>query len=333
MAKQFGGIARIFSKKGTKGKVIFYGVILVLFAFLPLYITKYYSRNVASYILIYMLAATSLRLITVSGDLSFAHGAFMGFGAYVAGVMSKWLSVPWFITIPIGGVCSLIIAVITAYPFTRLRKTYYTMCSMFLATAILLLVSVLRKWTGGNTGLSGIKGLTTNRVVNYYIVFVTVSVCMGIMYRIEHSQIGRDFMAIAQSHQVASSIGINERLYRIIGIGLGCFFAGIAGGLYAHYSTVITVELFELNGTLWLFLYVIVGGADDFAGPIIGAIVLRLIPELVRNLGIYADYVSVAALILVVYAFPKGIVSIKVIVERIRDKQWGKNSSAPPEAN
>ena len=80
--------------------------------------------------------------------------------------------------------------------------------------------------------------------------------------------------AIAQSHLVASSVGINEGGYRVLAVGVGCFFVGLAGAAYAHYNLVVSPTSFDLTATLWLVMYVLIGGISSFAGPIVGTAIL-----------------------------------------------------------
>jgi ABC-type branched-subunit amino acid transport system permease subunit len=144
----------------------------------------------------------------------------------------------------------------------------------------------------------------------YYFFLGLTSVSALALYRFEFSRIGDNWKAIAQSHLVASSVGINEGFYRIFAVGVGCFFAGLAGAGYAHYNLVISASSFSFLATLWLVMYVLVGGIDSFAGPIVGTFILFLMPEMVRDLKYYSPFVSVAVLILVVYLVPKGLVGL-----------------------
>ena len=134
---------------------------------------------------------------------------------------------------------------------------------------------------------------------------------------------GDNLKAIAQSHLVASSVGINEGFYRILAVGVGCFFAGLAGSCYAHYNLVISSSSFNFLATLWLVMYVLVGGIESFAGPIVGTFILFLVPEMARDLEYYSPYVSAAVLIVVVYLLPKGLVSLPQVL-RGREKHEKK---------
>jgi branched-chain amino acid transport system permease protein len=105
---------------------------------------------------------------------------------------------------------------------------------------------------------------------------------------------------------VAASVGINEARYRILASAIGCLFAGLAGAFYAHYNSVIGIDSFGLMSTILLLIYVIVGGARNFFGPVIGVVLLMTIPELLRSLREYTPYISAAILLIVVYLMPNG---------------------------
>ena len=154
----------------------------------------------------------------------------------------------------------------------------------------------------------------TSKVPYYYFFLGLALVSIIALYRFEFSRIGTNLKAIAQSHLVASSVGINEGWYRVLAVGVGCFFAGLAGAGYAHYNLVLSPASFNFMATLWLVMYVLIGGIDSFAGPIIGTVILILIPEFFRDLKIYSPFISAAILLIVVYLMPQGLVSLPQLV-------------------
>jgi branched-chain amino acid transport system permease protein len=170
-------------------------------------------------------------------------------------------------------------------------------------------------WTGGYTGLSGIPPLFTASQVPYYYFFLMLAlVSIIVLHRFEFSRIGTNLKAISQSHMVASSVGINEGFYRILAVGVGCFFVGLTGAAYAHYNLVLSTSSFDLMATLWLVMYVLIGGIDSFPGPIIGTFVLVLIPEIFRDLKIYSPYLSAGMLLIVVYLMPQGLAGLPQLI-------------------
>jgi branched-chain amino acid transport system permease protein len=231
----------------------------------------------------------------------------MGIGAYTSATAAIWLGwTPW-VTIPLGALVAMGVGVIIGYPFARLRAVYYAMISLFFGMLIISAVKAFDTWTGGAAGLTGIPTLLGYPKTPYYYFFLGLTiVCLLVLYRLEFSRTGITWKAIAQSHEVAASVGINEAWYRILASAIGCLFAGLAGAAYAHYNSVIGIDSFGLMSTILLLIYVIVGGARNFFGPVIGVVLLMTIPELLRSLREYTPYISAAILLIVVYLMPNG---------------------------
>ncbi len=287
--------------------------VIILVAVLPLLIGSPYVLHVLVMTFMYLIATVSLRTITISGQFPLAHGAFVAIGAYFAAMTSKWLGwQPW-LTIPLAGLAAAGIGMATGYPFARLRALYYAMGSLFFGIGIISIISAGGTWTGGYSGLTGISPLfsiATSKASYYWFFLGLVLASALALYRFEFSRIGIDLKAIAQSHLVASSVGISETRYRVLAVGFGCFFAGIAGAAYAHYNLVVSPTSFNFMMTLWLVMYALVGGIGSFAGPFIGTFVLFLIPEFFHDLKTYLPFVSAVILIIVVFLLPQGLVAL-----------------------
>jgi branched-chain amino acid transport system permease protein len=289
--------------------------LVVIIALLPLLLGSPYFLHIMILTFIYIVAAVSLRTITISGQFPLAHGAFMGIGAYLAAMASKQLGwSPW-LAIPSAAVVTMFIGMLIGYPFARLRALYYAMGSLFFGIGVVYIIQAGGSWTGGYSGLSGIQPMLGSSKMAYYYFFLGLTLVSIIaLYRFEFSRIGINLKAIAQSHLVASSVGINEAWYRILAVGMGCFFVGLAGAGYAHYTMVLSPTSFNFMATLWLVMYVLIGGINSFAGPIIGTFILILIPEFFRDLKIYSPFISAAILLIIVYLMPQGLVSLPQIV-------------------
>jgi branched-chain amino acid transport system permease protein len=292
--------------------------LVVIVALLPLPFGSPYLLHILILAFIYIIAAVSLRTITISGQFPLAHGAFMGIGAYSAAMIAKWLGwSPW-LTIPLGALVAMGIGMLIGYPFARLRALYYAMGSLFFGIGVVYIIQAGGQWTGGYSGLSGIPPLFplgTSKVPYYYFFLGLAVVSLLALYRFEFSRIGINLKAIAQSYPVAASVGINEAWFRVLAVGVGCFFAGLAGAGYAHYSMVLSGNSFSFMATLWLVMYVLIGGINSFIGPIIGTFILILIPEFARGLKEYSPYLSAVLLIIVVYLMPQGLVSLPRLIK------------------
>jgi branched-chain amino acid transport system permease protein len=307
------------SKMGRRkwAKPAAYAGLVVIIALLPVFLVSHYILHILILTFIYIIAAVSMRTITISGQFPLAHAAFMGIGAYLAGMASKWLGwSPW-LTIPMAALVTAGIGVLMGYPFARLRALYYAMGSLFFGIGVVHIIYAGGVWTGGYSGLTAIPPLFpfgTPKVSYYYFFLGLTLVSIIALYRFEFSRIGTNLKAIAQSHLVASSVGINEGWYRVLAVGVGCFFVGLAGAGYAHYNSVLSPASFGFMATLWLAMYVLIGGIGSFAGPIIGTAILVLMPEFSRDLKIYSPFISAIILGLVVYLMPQGLVSLPRLV-------------------
>jgi len=317
-------------RKWTKPSIL--AGLVVLIALLPVIHGSSYITHIFILTFIYIIAAVSLRTITISGQFPLAHGAFMGIGAYIAGMASKWLGWPPWLTMPLGGLMAMGIGMLIGYPFARLRALYYAMGSLFFGIGVTYIIYAGGIWTGGYAGLVGIQSMFGSSKVAYYYFFLGLTVvCLLALYRFEFSRIGITLKAIAQSHLVASSVGINEGWYRIMVVGVGCFFAGLAGAGYAHYNTVLSPASFGFMATLWLVMYVLLGGIKSFAGPIIGTTILVLLPEFARDLKVYSPYLSAFLLLIVVFLMPQGLVSLpKLVMSWYSERKKGKKITHVP---
>lgn len=299
---------------GNSEKMIksgFYAILFIILIVCPLLIKSPYLIHIFNLTFIYIIVAVSFRTIMTSGQLPLSHAGFMGIGAYTSSSVAIWFGwTPW-ITIPFGALLAMGIGIIMGYPFARLRTVYYAMISLFFGILIISSIKAFESWTGGAAGLTGIPPLFGYSKIPYYYFFLLLtSSCLLVLYRFEFSRTGLTWKAIAQSYQVAASVGINEARYRILASAIGCLFSGLAGATYAHYNGVIGITSFNLMSTILLLIYVIVGGADSFFGPVIGVILLMTVPELLRGLREYVPYISATILLIVVYLMPKGVAGL-----------------------
>jgi len=332
--------------KGANKRIkpaIFVGLVIFFFL-LPLLIESPYYLHTFIITLIYIIAASSLRTILVSGQISIAHAAFMGVGAYISSILAKEFNCPLWFTIPMGGVSAMIVGALVGYPLTRVRAIYFSMVSLFLGLAIVAAIGVFQKFTGGDIGLIGIPPLSSltipglpginflsSKVPYYYFFLLLTLFVLLILYRLEHSRIGMSWKAIAQSYLVASSVGINESGFRVLAIAVGCFFAGIAGAGYAHYNMVLTSSSFGFLSSINLLIYVLVGGTGSFVGPVIGTTVLIIVPEIFRWLKAFTPFVFGGIMLVVVFLMPQGIAGVfeqfRAVLKQFWEEKTRRNVS------
>jgi branched-chain amino acid transport system permease protein len=314
-------------QRGKLTKVATYAGVVIIALLLPLLITSPYRLHTFIMALIFIIAASSLRTIAISGQISLGHAGFMSVGAYTAGVVAKYLGwMPW-VTIPLGGLATMAAAVIVGYPFVRLRAMYFSIVSLFFGIGILGVNSVLQKWTGGYNGFIGVPPLFAGSKVPYYYFFLGLALLsLFVLWRFEFCRIGTTLKAVAQSHLVASCVGINESGYRVLALAVGCFFVGLAGAGYAHYNLVLAHSSFDLLASIYLLIYILVGGIGSFAGPIIGTAVLVLIPELFRGLKEFIPFLFAGIMITVIFVMPQGLAGLPGQIRSWLTKRSGERT-------
>jgi branched-chain amino acid transport system permease protein len=285
--------------------------LVAILAAIPLLVKSIYYLHILILVYIYVIAASSLRMIAISGQLSLGHAGFMGIGAYTSAVLAKEFGwTPW-LTMPLGALTTMVVAVAVGYPFSRLRTFYFSMVSLFFGIGILAVNTIFSRYTGGYYGLAGIPPLFVGSKVPFYFFFLGLMVLsLLFLYRFESCRIGTCLKAVAQSQEVASSVGIDDAGYRVLALAVGCFIVGLAGAGYAHYDLVLSQSKFDLLASINLMVYIVVGGTGSFAGPIIGAAVLVVIPEVFRGLKMFTPYVFAGIVILVISFLPQGLAGL-----------------------
>ena len=325
---------RIKSFLGQHKRITTLASLALLIGFLfamPILGLRIYYMHILIGVFIWIIVASSLRVLDLSGQGSIGHAAFMAIGAYTSGILAKYLGwSPW-ITMLIGIGATIIIAFLVAIPFTRVRGIYFTMVSLFFGIGVLAVNQVFSKYTGGYSGIGTIPMLFGyNKTPYYYFILALMLVCLGLMYRLEHSRIGLTWKAVAQSHTVASSIGINEAWQRILCFGVACTFSGVAGVAYAHYFALLTQETFSFGTSINVFVYMTVGGAGLFAGPIVGTAALLIIPEIFRHLKEYVPFIFAGILLLVLFLMPQGLAGLPNQIKRWREEHPRKAKKVEP---
>ncbi|MGD9117788.1 MAG: branched-chain amino acid ABC transporter permease [Dehalococcoidia bacterium] len=310
------------------------GIIILCFC-VPLFVTGPYQLHMLIMAGVAIILASSVRLISSSGLLSLAHGGMMAIGAYTSALLVMKLGISSWVSLLAAGVAAGLFALVIGYPFVRLKGLYFALTTVFLNEVINLIISQWKSLTGGTSGIISIPhpdpivipGLITidfsSKVDFYYFILVLTLVILLILYAFEHSRIGQTWRSIGQAPAVAESIGINVPRYQVMGFVIGCFFAGVTGAFYSHYITALTPSSFNMFWSIYIVIYMTVGGMGSFAGPIIGAFLLTLLPETASVLKEYQPYVFAGVLILVTFLLPDGLVSLPGRVKAFIKKRRG----------
>jgi branched-chain amino acid transport system permease protein len=240
-----------------------------------------YTSQVLTFIGINCILALSLYVTVLAGQLSVGHAAFMGIGAYTSTLLvTKW-GVPFFLSAPAGAVMGGLFGILIGLPTLRLKDLYLVIAT--LAFNIIWVVVVMNlEALGGALGIFNVPKATNNTVV-----FASLAVMVFFFYRLQDSRLGRAFRSIQEDEAAARAMGVNAVYYKVYAFSIGAFLAGYAGALYAHFVTFISPHDFEVDRSIEILLFVVLGGSQTYLGPLCGALLLTLAPEFLRFLAEY----------------------------------------------
>ncbi|KDE69695.1 branched-chain amino acid ABC transporter permease [Fusobacterium necrophorum DAB] len=265
-----------------------------------------YQISVIILICINIILAVSLN-ITVGclGQITIGHAGFMSVGAYTAALFSKSAlvaGVPGFlIALILGGIMSGIIGVIIGIPALRLNGDYLAIITLAFGEIIRVFIEYF-DFTGGAQGLRGIPKFNNFDLIYWIMIFSAI-----LMFSLMTSRHGRAILAIREDEIASSASGINTTYYKTFAFTLSAIFAGIAGGIYAHNLGVLGAKQFDYNYSINILVMVVLGGMGSFTGSIIAAIVLTLLPEVLRE---FSDYRMIAYAVILIFMMifrPKGL--------------------------
>lgn len=268
---------------------------------------------------IWVILASSFNLLLSTGQLSLGHMAFFGIGAYTSALLAKGVGIPFLLALPAGGFMACLAGLLIGRITLKMRGAYFVLVTFALAEIARLVAVNWVSLTGGPMGLRDIPmpsiaipglfsiSVTTYRS-HYYLAVVIMLITIYVMYRLFNSRYGRAFAALRQAEGLAASVGIGYYDLVTVAVVVSAFLAGVSGSLYAHYVTLISPEIFAFGYMITLLIMVIGGGRNTIVGPIVGATVFTILPELLRSLAIYHMLVFGILLILTVRFMPEGLV-------------------------
>ena len=266
--------------------------------------------------------ASSLNLLAgYTGMLALAHGAFFGIGAYTAAVLLTRSGVSFILVLWIAAFTAAVLSTGLSLPSLRVRDDYFAITSFAIQMVFFGLFNNWIELTGGPLGIAGIPRPTIfGWRIDAQIDFVVISICIlalsvVLVSRLVHSPFGRVLRAIREDEVVTQSLGKNVAYFKMTACAMSAAMAGCAGAVYAPFVTFIDPTGFTVNESILVLSMVILGGAGTLRGPLLGALILVALPELLRFVGlpsaIAANLRQVfygSALILMVLFRPGGIV-------------------------
>lgn len=261
---------------------------IILALFPPLFLSQYWL-HVMIISLFYVMMASSWNLIAgFTGQVSFAHAAFSGVGAYTSGMLTVYLGLPPWLGILIGMGVAALLGFGLGYLCIRMGGIYLSLTTLGFSEILRIIITNEDQWTRGTMGLQVPGFFVEYSKTSYYYLFLIVTILLLIViYKIIHSEMGLTFRAVLNDEVAASSSGINTVRVRVLAFAISSAMAGLAGGFYGHYLMLITPDVPSLGQMFLVLAMAVIGGMGSFAGPIVGSFVLEILSEYIR---VYGEY-------------------------------------------
>lgn len=277
----------------------------------PFVIATPYAMNVMTSAVIFVMLAVGLNIVVgYCGLLDLGFAAFLAVGAYTGGVLATELKVPLLATVPVVIVVTVVAGVVIGGPTLRLRSDYLAIVTLGFGEIIRIVASNL-DITGGPSGIYGIPGLfgdtLSDPVVFYYTAVLIVSVAVLFAARLGRSRIGRAWRFVREDEDAAEASGIHTYRVKLAAYVAGAVWGGLAGVLFAGQLSAISPASFTFLQSALVLMAVVLGGMGSTPGVVVGAVVISLLPELLRGLADYRYFVFGVLLIVVMLLRPQGL--------------------------
>ena len=298
-------------------------LILILILIIPFIFKSHYWKSVFILISINILLVFSLRTIRLIGFISLGQVGFAAIGAYTSALLVLKAGLSCWLSIIIAGLLAGFVSIAIGYAFLKTKGMYFTILTLLTAETIR---NIFYYWTfsGASMGLTNIpsygsisfKGVILDfSTINgqYILTSLIVFLSLIFFYFLEHSKLNFRWRAICDDEILAKSIGFNTCFYKIVNFSIACFFAGIAGGLLAFYQCNLSADIGSIFGALssiYLIIYLAIGGESSFIGPIFGTAGMMLLFEFTRSFEEFQNMLIGFIAIFIMLFLPSGLTSL-----------------------
>jgi branched-chain amino acid transport system permease protein len=297
--------------------------LLIILAAMPPFVLSQYWLHVMIISLFYVMMAASWNLLAgYTGQVSFAHAAFCGVGAYFSGMLAVFLGLTPWLGILAGAALAGLLGFGLGFLCIRMGGIYLSLTTLGFSEILRIVITNEEKWTRGTMGLQ-IPGLFAeySKTHTYFVFLAATVVMLAFIHRLIRSEWGLTFRAVLNDEVAASASGINTVRVRVLAFALTSAMAGLAGGLYGHYLMLITPDIPSLGQMFLVLAMAVIGGMGSFAGPIIGSFVLEILSEYIRAYGEYHVLLFGLVALAVSRFAPEGIVGTWAKLRASRDEK------------
>jgi branched-chain amino acid transport system permease protein len=276
-------------------------------AVFPQLVHNPYYIHMAETILIYAILLFGLDIVVgYTGQVSLGHAGLFGIGSYTAGVLFFKLGAPFFIAVPASIAVTALFGAVLAQPALRVTGPYLAMVTLAFGTIIQILINEMTFLTEGPLGIKVPKpsffGHKLVEVEYFYVVAVLMVLSLIVVHRILKSHLGRAFQALRDSPVASDCMGVSVYRYKVYAFVISAALAGLAGSLYTYSEEYISPNTYNFELTILFLLAVIMGGRKSRSGPLIGALIVVMLPSLLSDIELFRQIAVVAAVVAVASA-------------------------------
>jgi branched-chain amino acid transport system permease protein len=288
-----------------------------------------YAVTILITMAIFAILAHSLNIITGhAGQISLGHAAFFGIGAYTAGILYTKAGLPFWIDVPLAAVVAGIIGAILGIPCLRVRDDFLAITTMgigFVIEAVFLYIPFF----GGAMGIGGIDlpswfGREMTKGEYLILILAVLTLLLLVDYGLGRSWIGLAWASIREDEEAASAMSVDIVRFKVFAFVLGSGLAGLAGGFYAHFLTFIMPQNFGFGQSILILCMVVFGGIGTRWGPLVGAALLAILPEISRPIMEYRTLLYGLLLVAMVRVQPSGLLGPDSILVKSFTKGLGR---------
>lgn len=296
---------------------------------IPLGLNRYYI-DVLTQVGIYVTLALGLNIVIgLAGLLDLGYVAFYAVGAYAYGLLSTRVGLSFWEVWPLGALLAALFGVLLGIPVLRLKGDYLAIVTLGFGEMIRITLNNWDSLTRGPNGIIGIPrpkvfGFTFSTPIHYYYLSLAmVGLTIFVVGRLNRSRIGRAWTAIRDDEVAAETMGINLMKAKLLAFALGATWAGLAGVFFASKMTFISPESFTFFESVIILCMVVLGGMGSVPGVILGASLLVILPEVMRQFALYRMLIFGGAMVVMMILRPQGLIasSRRVIALGLRDRR------------
>jgi len=298
-------------------------MIVALLALLPLIGLSSYTMHILILVIMWSVIGMAWNLLSgYCGQVSFGHAAFFGTGAYTAGILYSKLGLSGWWGLPASIIVVTAFALVIGYICLRLRGPFFALATLSIGVILRIVAENMVDFTGGDLGIMIRERTWVEKIWYYYIILALACGTFIVVKLVIESKLGYYFVAIREDQDAAESLGINTTLYKTIALCLSAVLTGFAGAFYMNYMGYIDPKVvFALHDiSIVAIMVVMVGGVATYWGPVVGAIIMVLLAELIRSIPLLgtAHHTFFGILLIIIIIFlPNGIVGDFAKLNRI----------------